>query len=239
MAFKLKSGNTTSFKGMGSSPVKQTYTVTRSQSVIDEEKKAIEAKKKAQEKVQQQIDRTYVETEEESKEKLEEYHPRKKSPAKQSRDWSPAYEGGDHSFEDLRKMGPKKIKSMFPYTHEKILLDLSKHENKTKAQKRQVADDFESTYESGDESKKKSPNKQTDTTYADGTKKSKREQDFAERYTAEKAKDKYWYKINNKAATKAQYMAYKNKPGGDEPGKQTNDPTVSLARQSANKRKQK
>ena len=85
--------------------------------------------------------------------------------------------------------------------------------------------------------KKKSPVEQTDTTYADRTKKSKREQDFAERYTAEKAKDKYWYKINNKAATKAQYMAYKNKPGGDEPGKQTNDPTVSLAKQSANKRK--
>ncbi len=52
-----------------------------------------------------------------------------------------------------------------------------------------------------------------------------------------RAKDKYWYKINNKAATKAQYMAYKNKPGGDEPGKQTNDPTVSLAKQSADKRK--
>mgnify|MGYP003123670888 CR=1 FL=1 len=47
----------------------------------------------------------------------------------------------------------------------------------------------------------------------------------------------YWYKINNKAATKAQYMAYKNKPGGDEPGKQTNDPNVSLAKQSGNKRK--
>ena len=47
----------------------------------------------------------------------------------------------------------------------------------------------------------------------------------------------YWYKINNKPATKAQYIAYKNKPGGDEPGKQTNDPNVSLARQSANKRK--
>ena len=82
-----------------------------------------------------------------------------------------------------------------------------------------------------------SPVRQTDTTYADRTKKSKREQDFAERYTAEKAKDKYWYKINNKAATKAQYMAYKNKPGGDEPGKQTNDPNVSLAKKSGDKRK--
>jgi hypothetical protein len=89
------------------------------------------------------------------------------------------------------------------------------------------------------ENEKPSPTKQTDTTYTDRTKKSKREQDFAERYTTEKVKDKYWYKINNKSATKAQYMAYENKPGGDEPGKQTNDPNVSLAKQSANKRKQK
>ena len=47
----------------------------------------------------------------------------------------------------------------------------------------------------------------------------------------------YWYKINGKAVTKAQYLAYENKPGGDEKGKQTNDPTVSLAKQSGNKRK--
>jgi len=50
-------------------------------------------------------------------------------------------------------------------------------------------------------------------------------------------KDKYWYKINGKKASKAQYKAYKNKPGGDESGKQTNDPNVSLAKQSADKRK--
>jgi len=47
----------------------------------------------------------------------------------------------------------------------------------------------------------------------------------------------YWYKINDKKATKTQYMAYKNKPGGDEKGKQTNDPNASLAKQSGNKRK--
>jgi len=36
----------------------------------------------------------------------------------------------------------------------------------------------------------------------------------------------YWYKINGKAVTKAQYLAYENKPGGDEKGKQTNHPDV-------------
>ena len=36
--------------------------------------------------------------------------------------------------------------------------------------------------------------------------------------------EKYWYKINDKHVTKAAYLKYQNKPGGDEPGKQTNDP---------------
>ena len=112
-----------------------------------------------------------------------------------------------------------------------------KHGHRRPTEWEKIKSDFTGKSEKSIVTKKKSPTKQTDTTYADRTKKSKREQDFAERYTAEKAKDKYWYKINNKAATKAQYMAYKNKPGGDEPGKQTNDPTVSLAKQSASKRK--
>ena len=67
--------------------------------------------------------------------------------------------------------------------------------------------------------KKKSPAKQTATTWADGTKKSKRQIAEQKIHPSE-----YWYKINNKPATKVQYVAYKNKPGGDEPGKQTNDP---------------
>ena len=36
----------------------------------------------------------------------------------------------------------------------------------------------------------------------------------------------YQYKINGKPVTKAQYIKYQNKPGGDEPGKTTNDPDV-------------
>ena len=37
----------------------------------------------------------------------------------------------------------------------------------------------------------------------------------------------YWYKINGKPCTKAEYNAYKNRPGSDEPGKSTNDPDAS------------
>ena len=77
----------------------------------------------------------------------------------------------------------------------------------------------------------KSPAKQTATTWADGTKKSKRQVEEQKIHP-----DEYWYKINGKPATKAEYMEYQNKPGGDEPGKQTNDPNVSLAKQSADKR---
>ena len=78
---------------------------------------------------------------------------------------------------------------------------------------------------------KESPAKQTATHFADGTKKSPRQIEEQKIHP-----DEYWYKINGKPATKAEYIKYQNKPGGDEPGKQTNDPTVSLAKQSADKR---
>ena len=72
MAFKLRSGNTTNFKNMGSSQAKQKYTITWS----DEEakkrheekiKKEEEKKKKLQEKVDAQIEGTYELTEEDIK----------------------------------------------------------------------------------------------------------------------------------------------------------------------------
>ena len=37
----------------------------------------------------------------------------------------------------------------------------------------------------------------------------------------------YWYKVNGKRVSKYVYNKYKNKPGGDEPGKQTNEPDAS------------
>ena len=42
----------------------------------------------------------------------------------------------------------------------------------------------------------------------------------------ESKKDGYWYKINGKKVNKNQYLEYKNKPGSDEKGKQTNNPDV-------------
>ena len=81
-----------------------------------------------------------------------------------------------------------------------------------------------------------SPNKQVDNepeSYGEGHKKVMKD---GAKNTTHFAKN-YWYKINGKKCSKAQYLAYKNKPGGDEKGKQTNDPNVSLAKKSGNKRK--
>tara|TARA_R110001606_G_scaffold3323_1_gene14542 strand:- start:49 stop:501 length:453 start_codon:yes stop_codon:yes gene_type:complete len=49
----------------------------------------------------------------------------------------------------------------------------------------------------------------------------------AVKQVAAKAPTAYWYKINGKKVSKAAYLAYKNKPGGDKPGKSTNDPDAS------------
>jgi len=83
--------------------------------------------------------------------------------------------------------------------------------------------------------KKKSPAKQTATTFADGSKKSARDM-FNDQETAieqrkadrkDNQKSPYWYKIDGKSVTRAQYLKYKNKPGNMEGGgKQTNNPDV-------------
>ena len=50
--------------------------------------------------------------------------------------------------------------------------------------------------------------------------------------------EKYWYKIDGKPVSKNEYIKYKNIPGNMEGGgKTTNDPNVSLARKSLEKRK--
>ena len=82
--------------------------------------------------------------------------------------------------------------------------------------------------------KKKSPAKQTKDTFADGSKKSARDK-FNDRETAierrkadrvDNQKSQYWYKINGQGVSKEAYIKYENKPGGDESGKQTNNPDV-------------
>lgn len=174
MAFKLRSGNKSSFKSMGSSPAKQKYDLSestvidnRSQEVIDKEKEKIkkeeQAKRKDQEKIDQQIKGTYVETEEDIKRRKEEmrkYAPKKKPPTKQI------------ELALLRKrkgLGPKEIKGEDDQSYEAAV--------------------------------------------------TRKEMGMTKEYP-------YYYKINGQNVSKDAYIKYKNKPGGDEPGKQTNDPDV-------------
>ena len=174
MAFKLRSGNKSSFKSMGSSPAKQKYDLSkstvvdkRSQEVIDKEKEEIkkeeEAKRKDQERINQQIKGTYIETEEDVKKRkmdMIEYAPRKKPPTKQI------------ELALLRKrkgLGPREIQGEDDQSYEAAV--------------------------------------------------TRKEMGMTKEYP-------YYYEINGQRVSKDAYIKYKNKPGGDEPGKQTNDPDV-------------
>jgi len=87
MAFKLRSGNKLSFKSMGSSPAKQEKEKWESYYPLTEEEKNTPTEEELDQiKIDQQIKGTYVETEEDMKkrrEEMENYAPRKKSPATQ------------------------------------------------------------------------------------------------------------------------------------------------------------
>jgi len=152
------------------------------------------------------------------------------SPVKQKVDLKP-YKFGDDADQDdidLTRKGP-------PYESR-----MSKEEKEKKRQEREKANRFEHNVEAkmdeyppkyfhGD-IKKKSPVEQTEGMLL-------KKKGTIKRSTPPVKGEKLWYKINGKNATKAEYMAYENKPGGDEKGKQTNDPNVSLAKQSGDKRK--
>ena len=187
MAFKLRSGNSTTFKNMGTSPFKDMKTGSYKQSF--------------------------------------------ESPAKQRLKKEGEAQDEDKIFND-------KGEHVGDWVNDKKVMHVQKDPKDTSIKPKpkkeegiQKIGDLERGKGGFKEMKKKSPAKQTDTTWADGSKKSKRQIAEQTMHPSE-----YWYKINGKKATKAQYIKYQNKPGGDEPGKQTNDPTVSLAKQSADKR---
>ena len=226
MAFKLKSGNKTNFKSMGSSPVKDKPVLTHDHDYGKEHGEKSPAK---HEITNPETGNTSI------------YHdhpkPKGKSPTKQR-----LTKGGEGQDQDKilnakgehigNWVGDKKVM----LTQEQIE-DAKGVTTNINMPKVHVDPPKHKTHGAGDTGnwephqfrtkKKKSPAKQTDTTYADGSKKSQREQDFSKRHTAEKAKENYWYKIDGKKATKAQYLKYENKPGNMEGGgKQTNNPDV-------------
>jgi hypothetical protein len=300
MGFRLKSGNRTSFKLMGGtdvSPAKDMKTGSYKQSFESPAKQWLGTEGEAQDKIYDEKgnhvgnwvnDKKVMFKDKPVKDKSIDKGD-KKSPKKSQEDWQPAYPGADYSKEEIEKMSEvEKQQNIDGYTPKEQKQPT--YEGTDEYRKEKDIPDEEFKKRGLKKPKKKSPAKQTTTTYADGTKKSKREQDFSERHAAEKAKEQkypyprkftnkrtktivgekssglgpraknsgmtrtqaarnraemsgidskspYWYKINGKKATKTEYIKYQNKPGGDEPGKQTNDPTVSLAKKSGDKRK--
>tara|TARA_R110001592_G_scaffold45874_3_gene146443 strand:- start:432 stop:1121 length:690 start_codon:yes stop_codon:yes gene_type:complete len=213
MSFKLKSGNKPQFKQVGSSPTKHYVDdVAEHNDGHSDNLQTPEEHKSGKEPT---VREEYNRDKKELREDMDEFKRRNQgSPAKQAKR---SGLGPRTSFGGVKN--PELVKDKKKPFSKKVMIDGPKNrvhgiKNPGNWQAHQFRD-------------KKSPAKQTDATYADGSKKSKREQDFSKRHTAEKAKDKYWYKIDGKKATKAQYLKYENKPGDMEGGgKQTNHPDV-------------
>tara|TARA_R110002073_G_scaffold305624_1_gene474680 strand:- start:249 stop:941 length:693 start_codon:yes stop_codon:yes gene_type:complete len=215
MGFKLKSGNRTNFKSMGSSPAKDMKTGSYKQSFESPAKQKNEkVSKEMQNKMAEVKAANLAETNKilksQGKPPVEQI---KESPAKQR-----LTKGGEAQDQD--KIFDAKGNHIGNWVNDKKVMFNDK-----------PVKDKSLTPEP---KKKKSPAKQTKDTFADGSKKSARDK-FNDRETAleqrkadreDNQKSQYWYKINGKKATRAEYIKYQNKPGGDEPGKQTNDPDV-------------
>lgn len=165
MTFKLRSGNKSSFKNMGSSPAKQKYDLSNStvdgedaKTVNERNRKELEEEKKKKEKKMQDLLNNPDQSINKDKFRKEDM---KLSPAKQ-----------------LTQVLLKKRKGLGP---------------------REIQGEDDQSYE------------------AHVTRKEQR---------VYKEPSKYWYKINGQNVSKEAYKKYENKPGGDKPGKQTNDPDV-------------
>ena len=232
MAFKLKSGNKTNFKSMGSSPAKHVDDVKTG---TNRDKGHADAHNKRH---------TEGDTHGEIGSKDNKWI-KKESPTKQR-----LAKGGEGQDQDKildakgnhigNWVGDKKVM----FTQEQIE-DAKGVTTNINMPKVHVDPPKHKTHGAGDTGnwephqfrtkKKKSPAKQTATTFADGSKKSARDM-FNDQETAieqrkadrkDNQKSPYWYKIDGKSVTRAQYLKYKNKPGNMEGGgKQTNNPDV-------------
>jgi hypothetical protein len=250
MAFKLRSGNGTTFKNMGTSPFKDMKTGKYEQSFESPAKQKVDPDapgtpgKPGYEPPVKRSD-----LDEKGKAIWDAQRAKKKSPTGQ---WK-GTEGQDQD-----KIFDSKGNHIGDWVNDKKVMHKIPNDDSRPRSKEDRAELIKNMEKKHLKTLKKSPAKQTKDTFADGSKKSARDK-FNDRETAieqrkalatkntkmqlqrkadraDNQKSQYWYKINNKPATKAEYMKYQNKPGGDEPGKQTNDPNVSLAKISADKR---
>ena len=107
MAFKLKSGNASSFKNLGSSPAKQKSDTTKTypKSYTKEDIAFLKEQKEdvvRREDLDEKGKKIYDANKKKSKAKMI-----KKLKKKKKKDWEPAFPGADHSKEELKKMTKK------------------------------------------------------------------------------------------------------------------------------------
>lgn len=228
MAFKLRSGNKLSFKSMGSSPAKQEKEKWESYYPLTEEEKNTPTEEELdQEKIDQQIKGTYIQTEEDikkRKEGFEKYAPRKKAPTKQvkTKGLGPRTAfGGVKNPELTKTKKPFSTKVMKDGPKKQVTgIDLGKdpnwqpHPNTFTTPNKQI--------ELAMLRKRKGlgPREiqgEDDQSYEAAV--TRKEMGMTKQYP-------YYYEINGQKVSKDAYIKYKNKPGGDESGKQTNDPDV-------------
>jgi hypothetical protein len=164
MAFKLRSGNKSSFKSMGSSPAKQ-MTDFSNVTVDGEDAKTV------------------------SETNIKERNKRKKEKEKEMQDLI------DNPDQSIEKNKHRK-EDMMPPPNKQIELALLR--KRKGLGPREIKGEDDQSYEAAV---------------------TRKEMGMTKEYP-------YYYKINGQNVSKEAYKKYENKPGGDEPGKQTNDPDV-------------
>lgn len=189
MAFKLRSGNKSSFKSMGSSPAKQEELPTA----------------KPQPKPYRDIAKTLLEKTPKDKKELPTDKPQTLKGKIVYKDGKKYYQASDGSLHtgqvDDYERELAQDKEMFPdgpKSSPNKQIELALLRKRKGLGPREIQGEDDQSYE------------------AHVTRK---EMGMTKEYP-------YYYKINGQNVSKEAYIKYKNKPGGDEPGKQTNDPDV-------------
>tara|TARA_R110002050_G_scaffold220498_1_gene356336 strand:- start:190 stop:867 length:678 start_codon:yes stop_codon:yes gene_type:complete len=210
MAFKLRSGNKSSFKSMGSSPAKGSGTeaLAMSQARLNnqEYQKRLNEQVAKDNKPSKSINAITGTPLPQKKEKWESYYPlteeEKNTPTEEELDqekidqqikgtYVETEEDIKRRKEEMRKYAPRKK----PPTKQIELALLRKRKG---LGPKEIKGEDDQSYEAAV---------------------TRKEMGMTKEYP-------YYYKINGQNVSKDAYIKYKNKPGGDEPGKQTNDPDV-------------
>jgi len=261
MAFKLRSGNKSSFKSMGSSPAKQSQPWHKEQ-VEAENRLAEEMREREEreriERIEQTTNRPVdrIERRERNEIKAEPHRPK---PGDSNMEVGP-HKTNQRQELELKEKSPTKqkydlSKSTVVDNRSQEVIDkekekIKKEEEAKRKDQERIDQQIKGTYVETEEDvkkrkmdmieyapRKKPPTKQIELALLRkrkglGPREIQGEDDQS--YEAAVTRKEmgmtkeypYYYKINGQKVSKDAYIKYKNKPGGDESGKQTNDPDV-------------